>query len=53
MFSSISTEHPDEGLILFEIGAGKDCLEALGTPSNVFFARVNYETLFFNKLAPK
>lgn len=35
-------EHPTEGLILFETGAGKDYPDVWGAPANDIFARVNY-----------
>lgn len=35
-------EHPDEGLLLFETGAGKDYPELWGPPLNDIFARVDY-----------
>jgi len=35
-------EHPTEGLILFETGAGPDYPEVWGPPLNDLFARVNY-----------
>lgn len=36
-------EHPTEGLILFETGAGPDYPEVWGPPLNDVFARVDYE----------
>ncbi|PGH27443.1 hypothetical protein AJ80_00921 [Polytolypa hystricis UAMH7299] len=36
-------EHPTEGLILFETGAGEDYPEVWGPPVNDIFARVNYQ----------
>ncbi|KAI4123732.1 MAG: hypothetical protein LQ347_006039, partial [Umbilicaria vellea] len=36
-------EHPTEGLILFETGAGKDYPEVWGAPLNDVFARVDYQ----------
>lgn len=39
---SVLIEHPQEGLILFETGAGKDYPEMWGAPLNDIFARVNY-----------
>jgi len=35
-------DHPKEGLILYELGAGKDYPEIWGAPLNDIFARVNY-----------
>jgi len=35
-------EHPTEGLLLFETGAGKDYPEVWGPPLNDIFARVDY-----------
>ena len=35
-------EHPSEGLILFETGAGPDYPEVWGAPQNDLFARVDY-----------
>ena len=35
-------EHPTEGLILFETGAGPDYPEVWGAPLNDLFARVDY-----------
>ena len=40
---SILIEHPTEGLILYETGAGDDYPEAAGSPSNDIFARVDYD----------
>jgi len=39
---SVLIEHPTEGLILFETGAGKNYPEVWGAPLNDIFARVNY-----------
>lgn len=39
---SVLIEHPTEGLILYETGAGKDYPEVWGAPLNDIFARVNY-----------
>ncbi len=39
---SVLIEHPTEGLILFETGAGKDYPEVWGVPLNDIFARVDY-----------
>ena len=36
-------EHPTEGLILFETGAGKDYPEVWGAPLNDIFARCDYD----------
>ena len=36
-------EHPTEGLILFETGAGPDYPDVWGPPINDIFARVNYK----------
>ncbi|EKG11657.1 Beta-lactamase-like protein [Macrophomina phaseolina MS6] len=36
-------EHPTEGLILFETGAGKDYLKNWGAPLNDIFAQANYD----------
>ena len=40
---SVLIEHPTEGLILFETGAGKDYPEVWGAPLNDVFARVDYQ----------
>ena len=40
---SVLIEHPTEGLILFETGAGKDYPEVWGAPLNDIFAQVDYD----------
>jgi glyoxylase-like metal-dependent hydrolase (beta-lactamase superfamily II) len=40
---SVLIEHPTEGLLLFETGAGKDYPELWGAPVNDIFARVDYD----------
>ena len=42
MIISALIDHPDEGLILFETGAGKDHTEKWGVEVNELFARVDY-----------
>ncbi|KAK3673524.1 hypothetical protein LTR78_006428 [Recurvomyces mirabilis] len=39
---SVLIEHPTEGLVLFETGAGKDYPEVWGAPLNDIFAQVDY-----------
>lgn len=39
---SVLIEHPSEGLLLYETGAGKDYPEVWGAPLNDIFARVDY-----------
>lgn len=42
MVISVLIEHPEEGLILFETGSGKDYPEVWGAPLNDVFAQVDY-----------
>jgi len=41
---SVLIEHPKEGLILYELGGGKDYPEIWGQPVADIFARVNYSS---------
>jgi len=40
---SVLIDHPKMGLVLYEVGAGKDYPEIWGAPLNDIFARVNYK----------
>ena len=42
-FIGILTEHPKEGLILFETGSGKDYPQVCSAPLDDIFAQINYD----------
>lgn len=39
---SVLIDHPKMGLIIYEVGSGKDYPAVWGAPLNDIFARVNY-----------